>query len=241
MGLVFCFFLLLLSMQNILLLHGALGTRDDLSPLAEQLEKSGFCVFALSFSGHGKTTQKEHVDILQFSKEVQIFIDQNKINDLTIFGYSMGGYVALYLASQQKKQIKKVITLGTKFDWTEKSLKKEIDQLDPEIISERLPKFAERLAEKHGDSWKNLMYITVQLMQNIAIVQYLKEESLKKIDIPVLLGIGDKDQMVSLDETVNVYKILKNASMFMLPKTKHPIETVNINLLSQIISDFIRT
>ena len=61
-----------------------------------------------------------------------------------------------------------------------------------------------------------------------------------KIESNVLIGLGDKDNMVSLNETTAVYKQLKNGSMYMLPDTKHPIETVNMGLLVKIIEGFIK-
>jgi hypothetical protein len=50
-----------------------------------------------------------------------------------------------------------------------------------------------------------------------------------------LIGLADKDNMVSLEETTAVYKQLKNGAMYMLPNTKHPIEIVNVGLLLKII------
>jgi hypothetical protein len=44
--------------------------------------------------------------------------------------------------------------------------------------------------------------------------------------------------MVSLDETIAVYKGLKNGAMYVIPETKHPIENVKSELLSKIISTF---
>ena len=46
--------------------------------------------------------------------------------------------------------------------------------------------------------------------------------------------------METLQETTAVYKQLKNDSMYMLPNTKHPIETVNVNLLGKIIQILIK-
>ena len=60
----------------------------------------------------------------------------------------------------------------------------------------------------------------------------------RNIENKVFIGLADKDNMVALEETTAFYKQLKNGSMFMLPNTKHPIETVNVNLLASIISDF---
>jgi esterase/lipase len=61
---------------------------------------------------------------------------------------------------------------------------------------------------------------------------------LQSIENKVLIGLADKDNMVTLEETTAVYKQLKNGAMYMLPNTKHPIETVNVKLLSQVIKEF---
>jgi hypothetical protein len=58
------------------------------------------------------------------------------------------------------------------------------------------------------------------------------------IENKVLIGLADKDNMVSLEETTSVYKQLKNGAMYMLPNTKHPIEAVNLELLGKIVLVF---
>jgi hypothetical protein len=45
--------------------------------------------------------------------------------------------------------------------------------------------------------------------------------------------------MITLDETLAVYKQLPNAQMGMLPNTAHPMEKVNIDMLSFFIQQFI--
>ena len=44
--------------------------------------------------------------------------------------------------------------------------------------------------------------------------------------------LGDRDKMVSLDETVAVYKSLPNAEMCVLPNTPHPLEQADTGLLT---------
>ena len=58
------------------------------------------------------------------------------------------------------------------------------------------------------------------------------------IENKVWIGLADKDNMVSLEETTTVYNQLKNCAMYMLPNTKHPIETVNVKLFSQVVKEF---
>jgi len=226
-------------MKNILLLHGALGSSEDLVSLENALKKENLKVYTFSFSGHGKTPFKDKFGIEQFVKELEGFIKEKKLSELTVFGYSMGGYVALFLASQQNDLIQKIITLGTKFDWSKNSVDKETKMLDPKIISEKVPAFAKALETKHGEVWNDLLLKTADLMREIHEKEFLTTELLKGLQIPALLGLGDKDQMVSLEETTGVFKLLPNAAMFMLPKTKHQLESANLNLLSKVILDFV--
>lgn len=226
-------------MENIILLHGALGASSDLEPLSGKLKQRGFTVFSFSFSGHGKTAFQSEFGIEQFGKELEELIHSNKLAKANVFGYSMGGYVALHLAQKQNGLLNKVITLGTKFNWSDEAVTKETKQLNAELIFQKVPAFAKALEEKHG-TWKELLSATADMMWEINKAQYISAESLKQISIPVLIGLADKDQMVTLDETISVYKTLPNASMYMLPGTKHPLETANPELLSMLISDFIR-
>lgn len=228
-------------MQNILLIHGALGAKQDLQALGEVLKKAGHNVSSFSFSGHGKEAFQHKFTIAQFTTELKSFIVKNELTPVSIFGYSMGGYVALNLAAFEQGLINKIITLGTKFNWSTTSVDKETKQLNPELVFQKVPTFAKSLEDKHGLAWKELMDKTAAMMRDINAVNYINSETLKKITIPILIGIADRDQMVSLDETTEVFKTLPTASMFMLPGSKHQLETINLNLLTQIITDFCRS
>ena len=78
----------------------------------------------------------------------------------------MGGYVALSAAIKAPRRFSKIITLGTKFSWSPAEAKKEIQLLNPEIIQEKVPAFANRLSHIHGkEHWQNLMLKTAQMMK----------------------------------------------------------------------------
>jgi len=110
--------------------------------------------------------------------------------------------------------------------------------LDAKTIAEKVPKFAEALKTRHGNDWEALLQKTADMMLGLGTNNTLKLTDVSLIENKVLIGLADKDTMVSLDETTAVYKQLKNGAMYMLPNTKHPIESVNVSLLSKIISDF---
>jgi esterase/lipase len=226
-------------MIPIILLHGAIGAKDQLNPLSGELTQRGWTVYALNFSGHGQAPFQNNFGIEQFALELEQFIAENGLKQPVVFGYSMGGYVALYLAKHKPGLIGHIITLGTKFSWSPEIAQKEIKMLDSKIIIEKVPKFAAALKERHGNDWELLLQKTAEMMIALGAKNCLSMEDLSAIENKVLIGLADKDTMVSLEETVQVYKQLRNGSMYMLPDAKHPIETVNAGLLASIISGFI--
>ncbi len=218
-------------MKNIILLHGAIGAKDQLEPLAAELKQQGYNVFTLSFSGHGQTPFALNFGIEQFSLELEQFIKVNNLDKPTVFGYSMGGYVALYLAHRNPNILGNIITLGTKFEWSPEISEKEIKMLDSKTIIEKVPKFAEALQKRHGQDWELLLQKTAEMILSLGNNNALTLNDFTSIENKVLIGLADKDTMVSLEETTAVYKQLKNGAMYMLPNTKHPIETVDVGLL----------
>jgi esterase/lipase len=226
-------------MQQILLLHGALGAHTDLEPLSEELKSHSFQVYSFSFSGHGGSAFSKDFGIDQFSSELENYIIENSLSRPHVFGYSMGGFVALNLSKTKPQLLSKIITLGTKFRWTTEIVEKETKILDPKTMAAKLPALAEALQKKHGANFETLLARTADMMRAIEKTNYFDNDSLSKIENQVLLGLGDKDKMVTYEETFNVYKSIRGSGMYMLPHTPHPIEAVKVELLAKIISGFV--
>lgn len=107
-------------------------------PLAEELKKE-FTVHTLNFSGHGGKSTTDAFSIPLFAQEVLRYLDEQQLSSVAIFGFSMGGYVALYLASQHPERISYVFSLGTKFSWTPEISVREVRMLDVAGIKEKVP------------------------------------------------------------------------------------------------------
>ncbi len=226
-------------MKKIILLHGAIGASDQLEPLAKELFDKGYKVYALNFSGHGQTSFQNQFGISQFADELKSFIEQNNLLQPTIFGYSMGGYVALYLASQQPNLIGNIITLGTKFEWSPEIVQRELKMLDANTIKEKIPKFAEALQKRHRENWELLLKRTGEMMLDLGNNNLLNPTTFSKIKNKVLIGLADNDTMVSLDESNNAASKIVGASRYVLSNSKHPIESVNTKDLLEILKDFV--
>jgi len=226
-------------METLLLLHGAIGASDQLQALEAEL-KNQYNVHAINFSGHGKNTSyASGFSIGLFAKDVLRFCDEKNLQKISIFGYSMGGYVAMYLAKHHPERINKLVTFATKYHWNEEIAAREVKMLDPEKIQQKVPAFAEALQQRHTSDWKDVLYKSAAMMLDMGMDNVLKTEDYPGISIPVLLMLGDRDKMVTLDETLTVYKALPNAQLAVLPNTPHPIEQVDHTMLSACIKRYI--
>lgn len=226
-------------MEKLIVLHGALGSQTQLEPL-KNLLSNDFEVISFNFSGHGGLPFENNFSIEQFAQELNQFYLNHNLTNASIFGYSMGGYVALYFAQLFPEKVSKIITLATKFYWTEAIAEKEISMLNPEIISAKIPQFAKQLELRHHpNDWKIVLNKTAKMMQEMGCENPLQSAEYMTINTPTLCIIGDKDSMVTIEETVDVYRTLPNGSLYIMPNTKHPIEQVDVTQLSDHIVKFL--
>lgn len=229
-------------MDDLVLLHGALGASDQFESIAESL-RDKFRVHLLNFSGHGgKPFGADPFSIEGFAKEVLLSIEEKKIACAHVFGYSMGGYVGMYLARHEPGRIRKLITLGTKFRWDEIIAARETGMLDAGRIAAKSPAFATQLEKRHApNDWRKLVEATKVLMLQLGRNNVLANAGYAAIQSECLLLLGDRDKMVSAEETLEVYRQLPNAQLGVLPGVPHPVEKIDIVFLATLIRRFLIT
>jgi len=225
-------------MKKLLLLHGAIGAVSQFDKLKEEL-KDKFEIYTMNFSGHGGETTPDKFSIELFADDVVKYLEKNNLENIDVFGYSMGGYVALYIASQHNNKLNKIFTTATKFDWNEESSVKESKMLNPAKIEEKIPAFAKALEKRHSPAdWKTNLSKTAEMMIELGKKPVLTDEVLEKIENEVLVCVGDKDTMVTIEETANAAGKLKNGKLFIFSETEHPIEKIDLKKLSTEIKNY---
>lgn len=225
-------------MQKLLLLHGALGSQQDFDALKVRLSGTYEC-YSFDFIGHGEEAgQSNPLSIETFAKQTERFATQHELQDALVFGYSMGGYVATYL-HKRTTYFSKIYTLGTKFIWQEESAQKEAKMLNPEVIVENAPVYAQSLIQKHGKvHWKTLLAKTAHMMLALGQNPALPLSDFQDIKCPIAIGLGDKDKMIPLNDAVTIKNALPNACLDILPYTQHPIDRVKTELLAMRLKYF---
>lgn len=216
-------------MNPIVILHGALGSANQLDPVKVAFEARGLSVHCLNFSGHGGKSFQTKFGIEQFAQDVLHYLDTHEPEQVNIFGYSMGGYVALWLAKTYPNRVGKIVTLGTKFDWSVESASKEVEKLNAEKILEKVPAFSRILEHRHTpNNWKELLQKTSDMMLALGEKPLLTEAVVRTIDHQTLILLGDQDDMADRNYSEQVASFLTNGVFQLLENTPHPIEKVDL-------------
>lgn len=226
--------------EDLVLLHGALGSRGQLDAIAEALEPH-VRVHQLDFEGHGSEPPRDRpLRVQHLSETLREFLDARGISQGGFFGYSMGGYVALYFALHHPNRVNRVATLGTKFRWNRETAEREAARLDPTVIRAKVPRFAETLAVRHGRAggWEGVLARTAEFLRNLGEDPLLTDMTLARVQQPVRIIVGDRDNTVSAEESSAVARMLRAGSLTILPETPHPIEQVPVDDLVRVLRSF---
>lgn len=216
----------------LIILHGALGSKDQFISWTESLSGKFTC-YTPEFTGHGASSGEEvEFSIERFSEELIGFIHQNDLVSPAVLGYSMGGYVALSTALHQPGALGKIMTLATKFEWTPDSAKKEAGYLDPVLMQQKVPQLAQQLAQRHGTNWQKVVERTAHMMLKLGNAPPVTEQTISLIQNELRLCVGDKDKMVGINETQRMYLHAKKASFCVMPQTAHLPETMDLKRIN---------
>jgi pimeloyl-ACP methyl ester carboxylesterase len=224
----------------LLLLHGAIGDQTQFDALRVQLGFTG--VRTMDFEGHGARPMAGRPFRLEhFVENLLVWIAEHSPADqVDVFGYSMGGYVALCAAADAPTRIRSVLTLGTKLVWTPGVAAEAAKQLDPARLSEKVPAFASALAARHhATGWERVLGETAGALEALGQAPLLTPEVLARITCPVRLAVGDRDATVPVEELRDAARLLPRGEYEVLPNTPHPLERVPLERLAWTLQQFV--
>ena len=226
-----------MTRPRVLLLHGGLGASDQMGPLAQALQ-AALDPLVLDLPGHGAARLEGPFDVVTMTARVIAELDDAQEGAVGIFGYSMGGYVALATARQRPDLVRAVVTLGTKLDWTPESAARETRFLDVAKIRAKVPYFAEELERRHTAlGWEQVLERTAAMMTALGAAPVLTADALKEIACPVRLMVGDRDGTVSVEESFAASRAIQKGELEVLPGAAHPFEKVSLERIVRSVNE----
>ena len=235
----------------LVLLPGMLGTiesnwRRFIPALAKH-----YCTIAVDLRGHGRTDNpdpsgKEGTEKLYIDQMVDDFhglLDALEFEQASVLGYSLGGCIGLSAGLKRPGRIKALVMHAVKFFWDDAAIAAMVADLNPDTIIEKIPKYAQQLKENHTavygpEYWMTLLGTAADLVKTMP-EQGPTVERAAGANFPVLVSVGDHDQLVSLEEVIRLARVLPQGELAVLPATPHPFQRVRIDTFLPILSDFL--
>lgn len=197
--------------KAILLIHGFVGGNYDYENLPNELQLyKNFDVFTFTLPGHEKTVVKgvKYQEWLNASVEKIKFLIDNNYKEIYLIGHSMGGVIATYLASKYP-EVKKLVLVAPAFRYFYfKDGKINIKNITSTI--KNVPDLFKNMGrEKVVERIKKTPVTT--MLEFTKLVDYC-QNSIKKVNCPVLIIHGMNDKVAPIESTNLVYELISSKS-----------------------------
>ena len=198
--------------QPLVVLHGAYMTIDAMGEIVPSLAQTRQ-VIAVELQGHGRTADIEDRPITyeQMADDIAALLRHLAIEKADVFGYSMGGGVALQLAIRHPEAVRKLVVASASYtsDGMHPELLEMIPTITPEVFAGSPIEEAYLRTAPRPEAFPTLVAKLKQLdMEPFAWLP----EDIRGIAAPTLLIIGDSDA-IRLEHAVEMFRLLGGGVM----------------------------
>lgn len=207
--------------RPLVLLHGAFGVVEGWEGLLATLARKRQVVMA-EMQGHGRTGDIDRpLSPHQMADDTAALLRQLKIEDADVFGYSMGGVIALGLAIQHPDLVGRLAILGSGAgsmkDTYEPASYAQFQTITPENFN--FPQVKDPYLKVAPDPTK-WPVLVAKLSSMIKGFDGYPEKDVRSIQAPTLIMQGDRDGLRP-EHAVEMYRLIPNAQLAIFPGADH--------------------
>ena len=200
----------------LLILHGNGGSTVGKHHLVPELTKD-YQVILMDSRCHGQSACPEGtLTYAKMAEDVFMLMEKLGHDKYTIWGHSDGGILSLILGYTHTEKIDRMIISGANTRLT---------GLKPELIG---------MMENYEQIPDARMRMHLGLMMN---QQPINTEDLTKIDVPVLIIVGDRDAIL-MEHTMEIFNALPQSNLCVLPASSHFVDHEKPNQVIYWIKQF---
>lgn len=247
--------------QTTLFIHGNMASNRWWHPTVDVLKRTNSTsknnrgqVILAEFRGCGESSaphSENEIKITTFAADFIALVKAKNVGPINLVGHSTGGLVAAYMLALAPELFNKAVLLdpvGAKGISTFNSIMKNIFSrmkdnrpLVSFVMSatvyqsqEQNDFFQSVIVEDAFTAVKNVGYWVVQAMSGLdskAIYQ--------KIPHPVLVLHGEHDELLPLEDSKEVARLIPQAEMQIIPRCGHCTNVENPELFTKIVTEFL--
>ena len=199
------------SGQPLVLLHGAYMTIDLMGEVVPALAESRQLI-AVELQGHGHTADIDRpLSYELMADDIAALIEHLAFEKADLFGYSMGGGVALQVAIRHPEVVRKLVVASASYtsEGMHPELLEMIPTLTPEAFAGSPIEEAYLRSAPNPDDFPTL----VAKMKRLDMEPFAwPQEDIQGIEAPTLIVVGDSDA-IRLEHAVELYRLLGGGVM----------------------------
>jgi 2-hydroxymuconate-semialdehyde hydrolase/2-hydroxy-6-oxo-octa-2,4-dienoate hydrolase len=247
------------SGKTVLMLHGSgpgvsalANWQHNIPTLAQR-----FHVLAPDIVGFGATERREDIvySLRNWTDHVWAFLDAHGIKKTAIVGNSLGGRIALQMATDRPDRITKMVLMGVPgagMTFTEglaalrayepshdamRELLRNYFAVNPAMITDELVKirYEASIADGAYEAYRAMFFDPRHAGSELGIT----ENEVRAIATPTLLVHGREDKVVPLQVSVTMLGLLPNADLHVFSACGHWTQIERADEFSAVVSDYL--
>ena len=216
----------------IVFVHGVGLTHEIWQPQLDFFKE--YTTLTYDILGHGKSTlNKEIISFNDFSDQIIELIDELKIDQIHLIGFSIGSLIARNFATRFGERLKSLTLLGSIYkrsDEQQKIVNQRFEQARSELkLSRQALKrwFTDKYLENNPDIYEKISSIlSSNNMANFLkvyelFVKHKNDENFSKIKVSTLIMTGEFDIGSTVEMSRELNKIINNSRLSIIKNGKH--------------------
>jgi pimeloyl-ACP methyl ester carboxylesterase len=188
-------------------------------------------LIAVELQGHGRTADIDRpLTFEQHAEDVATLLKHLQIEQADVFGESIGGIVAVMMAVRHPDLIGRVATYATSFS----KFGPPVGLSSADGYSVQFPRENYQKVAPDPTHWP-MLFAKTQRME----WQGFSPDELKSIKAPILIATGDHDYGLSVEHSVEMFRLIPNAQLAVIPDAGHFVLSVDPEKLLPIVAAFL--
>jgi len=213
--------------QPLLIIHGNGGSIADFKDQIPYFSKKYKVIIADNRAQGQSSDNGDSLSYEMMADDYAVLLSQLKIDSAYVIGWSDGGINALLLAIRHPRKVKKLAATGANLRPDSSAVYEEVMDMVTPIYTQL--KNANPKTDQQKRNWK--------LVRLLAEEPHIPLSDLHKIQCPSLIIGGDHD-VIKEEHTMQIYKNIPKAYLWILPNSGHSTPVVYKDDFNKVVGEF---
>jgi len=234
--------------EPLILLHGGTDTSSFWHPHLPYFSPH-FRVITPDSRGHGRTVNPaSELSYHTMADDLAAFIQVLELDKPHIFGYSDGGQIALDFGMRYP-DLAITLVIGAAWYRFSKEYQNALrkagfvgpDEINYDVYEKKAPlDWMERMRRSHPHPDPNYLQT---LLKNLAALWWTpleyREDDFQRITVPTLILIGEKDEMIPVEEALEMAEMIPHGELAVIPAAAHNDVLIEKGMFLNLVLNFL--